>query len=125
MILLLDAHTVIWWISNDATLSRQARDAIASPSNDVLVSAGTVWEIGIKRAIGRLDAPDDLLERIDKAGFGAIPIQPADGIRAARLPQHHGDPFDRMVIAQAMHLDAIVVTRDAAFDAYDVRTLRA
>jgi PIN domain nuclease of toxin-antitoxin system len=125
VILLLDAHAVIWWISNDPTLSAEARGAIGSPSNDVLVSAATVWEIEIKRAIGRLDSPDDLLERIERAGFSTIPIQPADGQRAARLPDHHRDPFDRMLIAQAVQLDAVLVTRDAAFEAYGVSTLRA
>jgi PIN domain nuclease of toxin-antitoxin system len=125
VILLLDAHTVIWWIGNDATLSENARAAIASPSNDVLVSAATVWEIEIKRALGRLESPDDLLDRVDQAGFTAIPIQPGDALRAARLPPHHPDPFDRMLVAQAQQVDAILVTRDAAFDAYDVATLRA
>lgn len=125
MILLLDAHAVIWWISNDPALSSEARAAIASPSNDVLVSAATVWEIEIKRALGRLESPDDLLERIDSAGFTAIPVQVIDGVRAARLPAHHGDPFDRMLIAQAASLDAVIVTRDPALDAYGVPLLRA
>ena len=125
MILLLDAHAVIWWISNDPALSSEARAAIASPSNDVLVSAATVWEIEIKRALGRLESPDDLLERIDSAGFTAIPVQVIDGVRAARLPAHHGDPFDRMLIAQAASLDAVIVTRVPALDAYGVPLLRA
>jgi PIN domain nuclease of toxin-antitoxin system len=125
VILLLDAHTVIWWLSDDPTLSAEAREAIASPSNDVLVSAATIWEIEIKRAAGRLDSPDDLLDRVDRAGFAAIPIQAGDASRAARLPAHHGDPFDRMLVAQATQLDAVVVSRDAALDAYGVRRLPA
>ena len=125
MILLLDAHTVIWWITNDPTLSAEARAAIASPSNNVLVSAATIWEIEIKRAIGRLDSPDELLDRVDRAGFAAIPIQPGDASRAARLPAHHGDPFDRMLVAQAERLDAMLVSRDAKLDAYGVNRLPA
>ena len=125
MILLLDAHAVIWWISNDPTLSADALAAIASPSNEVLVSAATIWEIEIKRAIGRLDSPDDLLERIDRAGFAAIPIQAGDALRAARLPPHHGDPFDRMLVAQAIQLDAVAVSRDAMLDTYGIKRLPA
>ena len=125
MILLLDAHTVVWWIANDPTLSAEARAAIADAANDVLVSAATVWEIEIKRALGRLDSPDDLLERIDRAGFTPIPITTADALRAARLPAHHRDPFDRMLVAQATAHDAVIVSRDSAFDGYGTHVLRA
>jgi PIN domain nuclease of toxin-antitoxin system len=125
VILLLDAHALLWWLADDATLSRPARAAIRTPLNDVLVSAASVWEIEIKRALGKLDAPEALVEAIASAGFGAVSITPADATRAARLPPHHRDPFDRMLVAQATRLDAIIVSRDSAFAAYEVEVLAA
>lgn len=125
MILLLDAHAVVWWFANDATLAADARSAIADPANDVLVSSATVWEIEIKRALGRIESPDDLLERIDRAAFSAVPITTTDAVRAARLAPFHRDPFDRMLVAQAIARGAVIVSRDRAFDAYDAPVLRA
>jgi PIN domain nuclease of toxin-antitoxin system len=89
------------------------------------VSAATIWELELKRAMGKLEAPDDLLELLDTEDFVCIPIVGGDAVRAAHLPMHHRDPFDRMILAQALRLDAIVVSRDRAFDAYDVPVLRA
>lgn len=125
MILLLDAHALLWWLADDPFLSRAAAEAIRSPANDVLVSAASVWEIEIKRALGKLSAPDGLVTAIGSAGFSAIPITPTDAERAARLAPFHRNPFDRMLIAQAKRLDAVIVTRDASFGAYDVDVLPA
>ncbi|HEY4633092.1 MAG TPA: type II toxin-antitoxin system VapC family toxin [Candidatus Limnocylindrales bacterium] len=125
MILLLDAHALLWWLDDDPTLSDAARTAIADPSTDVLVSAATVWEISIKRALGKLDAPDGLVEAIEASGFGGLPVTLADGEAVAALPAHHRDPFDRMLVAQAGRIDAAIVSRDAAFDAYDCAVLPA
>ena len=125
MILLLDAHAFLWWARNEATLTTNARGAIADPANDVIVSAATVWELEIKRALGKLQAPLDLLEVIDLEGFSCAPVLGQDAVEAARLPAHHRDPFDRILIAQAARLDAVLVTRDAAFSPYGVDVLRA
>jgi PIN domain nuclease of toxin-antitoxin system len=125
VILLLDAHAVLWWLADDDTLDAPARAAIADPANDVLVSAATVWEIAIKRAIGKLDAPTGLLEVLDRAGFDVLPITGGDAERAGELPRHHRDPFDRMLVAQASRLDALIVSRDAAFADYGVPVLKA
>ena len=125
MILLLDAHALLWWLADDTTLDAQARDAIANPTNDVLVSAATVWEIAIKRAMGTLVAPDGLTEVIDRTGFGVLPITGADGEHAGGLPLHHRDPFDRMLVAQAERLGALIVSRDQAFADYGVPVLTA
>jgi PIN domain nuclease of toxin-antitoxin system len=125
VILLLDAHAVLWALSGSRELRPDTRSALEDPANEVLVSAATVWEIEIKRVVGRLDAPDDLLEAMDATGFSTLPITAADARRAARLPRHHGDPFDRMLVAQAGRLDALIVTRDAALGAYDVELLPA
>ena len=125
MILLLDAHAVLWWLADDPTLSPAARSAIRDPANDTVVSAASVWEIEIKRAIGKLEAPDGIVAAIERSGFGGLPITLADAERAGRLPPHHRDPFDRMLVAQAARLDAVIVTRDAAFAVYAVETLAA
>jgi PIN domain nuclease of toxin-antitoxin system len=125
VILLLDAHALLWWLADDPTLSADARAAIAAPANDALVSAGTVWEIEIKRALGKLSAPDGLVDAIDASSLGSLPILAADGERAGRLPAHHRDPFDRMLVAQALRLEAVIVTRDTAFAPYGVDVLTA
>lgn len=125
MILLLDAHTLLWWLADDPQLDEAASGAIRSPRNDVLVSAATVWEIEIKRSVGRLEAPHELVDAIAEAGFSEIPIIGPDAVSAARLAPHHRDPFDRMIVAQAARLAATVVSRDALFDRYGVDRLPA
>lgn len=125
MILLLDAHALLWWLADDPTLSRPARAAIRTPANDVLVSAASVWEIEIKRALGKLEAPEGLIDAIPSAGFDAVPISAGDATRAARLPAHHRDPFDRLLVAHATRLEAIIVSRDTSFAAYGVEVLAA
>ena len=123
MILLLDAHALLWALADDPTLRHEARESIVSPENDVLVSAATVWEIGIKRRLGKLDAPADLLGAIAASRFVGLPVTLADADAAARLPPHHRDPFDRMLVAQTRRLGAVVVTRDSAFGLYGVEAL--
>lgn len=125
MILLLDAHTVLWWLADDPMLGQPAKDAIADPANEALVSAATVWEIEIKRALGKLTAPDGLVDAIEVTGFGTLPITAADAETAGRLPAHHRDPFDRMLVAQAVRLDAVIVSRDGAFAPYEPEVLQA
>jgi PIN domain nuclease of toxin-antitoxin system len=125
VILMLDAHALLWWLDDDPTLDRAARASIADAANDVVVSAATVWELEIKRAMGKLRAPADLLQVLDAEEFDCLPILGEDAIHAAALPMHHRDPFDRMLLAQALRLDALVVSRDPAYAAYDVAVLRA
>lgn len=125
MILLVDAHTLLWWAVDDPTLAEPARRTIADPANTVLVSAATIWEIEVKRVAGRLQAPERILEDVEAHGFDVIPMTGADAVAAAALPPHHKDPFDRMLIAQAARLDAVIVSRDRAFAAYDVHQLLA
>jgi PIN domain nuclease of toxin-antitoxin system len=120
MILLLDAQALLWWFARDPRLGDAALAAIADPVNDVLVSAATIWELEIKRALGKLEAPDDLIGAIEATGFVGLPITGADAEYAGRLPLHHRDPFDRMLVAQAGRLAATIVSRDSAFDRYAV-----
>jgi PIN domain nuclease of toxin-antitoxin system len=125
MRLLLDAHALLWWLADDPALSRDARDLIADPTNEVIVSAATVWEIAIKRAIGKLDAPDGLAAALERSGFIEAPVTAADAERAGGLEAIHRDPFDRMMVAQAGRLRAIVVTRDPIFVLYGTETVPA
>lgn len=125
MILIADSNALLWWLADSPELAPEAKRAIADPANEVLVSAATVWEIEIKRALGKLEAPDGLVDALEPAGLGSLPITLRDAEIAARLPAHHRDPFDRMLVAQARRLDAIVVTRDPIFDTYGIESLRA
>jgi PIN domain nuclease of toxin-antitoxin system len=122
--LLLDTHALLWWLADEG-LSLQARDAIADPDNLAVVSAASAWEISIKRTLGKLAAPDDLDQQLHAGGFTPLPISIAHGIAAGRLPRHHEDPFDRMLIAQAIIEGLTIVTRDKRFDNYAVALLPA
>jgi PIN domain nuclease of toxin-antitoxin system len=121
--LLLDTHILLWWLADDRRLPPAARDVIASGDVPVFVSAATAWEISIKRALGRLEAPEDLLGALHESDLDALPISVAHALAAGALPPHHGDPFDRMLIAQAQSDGLVIVTADPAFAAYDVDVL--
>lgn len=125
MILLLDAHAILWALAEPGSLASDARGAIESPNNDVVVSAGSIWELEIKRALGKLRIDFNLLDGMERAGFDLLGISAADASNAAQLPLHHRDPFDRMLIAQARGLGAVVVTRDEMFSRYEVDILTA
>jgi len=125
VIVFLDAHALLWWWSDDKQLGQAARRSITDSTNTVVVSAGTVWEIAVKRAAGRLAAPIDLLSALEAEDFAVVPVTGEDAVAAAELPGHHRDPFDRLLIAQAQRLDALVVTHDRAIAAYEVHVLPA
>jgi len=122
--LLLDTHVLIWWLGRE-WLSERATSAIADEANQVLVSAASVWEAELKAARGNLDLRVDLAAEAADNGFTQIAITSEHAIAAARLPLHHGDPFDRMLVAQARLERLTLVSRDAAFAAYDVDLLAA
>lgn len=122
MRLLLDTHALLWWLADEG-LNDQARDAIADPVNLVMVSAASAWEISIKKALGKLSAPDDLERQLDESGFVPLAISVAHGIAAGQLPRHHDDPFDRMLIAQAFGEGLTIVTHDKRFSDYNVALL--
>lgn len=114
---MLDTHVFLWWRSDDRRLGRAARDAIAA-ADVVFVSAATAWEAGIKAAMGRLRFPDTIDAGVEHSGFEKLPITLAHAERAARLPKHHGDPFDRMLVAQSEIEDLMLVTNDRVMAAY-------
>ena len=124
MRLLLDTHVLIWW-SSGGHLAPAATEAIESPDNEVLISAASVWEAGIKAAAGKLRLDADLGREPAEHGFRPLDVTAAHGVVAARLPPHHGDPFDRMLVAQAQLEGLTIVTRDPVFSRYQVAVLAA
>ena len=124
MRLLLDTNALLWWLADEG-LAAEARDAIADPENLVAVSAVSAWEISIKKALGKLVAPDDLEHQIQAGGFTPLPITITHGVAAGQLERHHDDPFDRMLIAQALTEGLTVITRDKRFNDYSVALLPA
>lgn len=125
MTLLLDTHAFLWWLDDPQQLSAQARDAITDGKNTVYVSAAVAWEIAIKRSLGKLDAPEDLEGAMTASRFLPLPVTVPHALAVARLPDHHRDPFDRLLVAQAQHEGFRLVSRDPALKLYDVQLLEA
>jgi PIN domain nuclease of toxin-antitoxin system len=121
--LLLDTHALLWSLGDEQRLSTAARDVLSAGVLPAHVSAASIWEISIKRASGKLQAPDDLLEQIVESRFTELRITFEHAAVAGALPQHHGDPFDRMIVAQALSEGFTVITRDERIAAYDVPVL--
>ncbi len=121
MRLLLDTHTLIW--AAEGNLERDARNAIEEVADAVFVSAATVWEIEIKRALDRLRAPEDVAELVEQSGFQPLAIGFEHAREAGRLPPLHGDPFDRMLVAQARVEGLTLATADEAIRRYEVAVL--
>lgn len=122
--LVLDTQALLWWLADSDRLGPAAVEAIDAATT-AYASAASVWEVAIKRATGKLDAPDDLLDQLTAAGFTALPISWTHAHGVSELPLHHRDPFDRVLVAQARTEGATLVTADATLAAYDVALLRA
>ena len=120
---LLDTHAVLWWLAGDRRLPDSCRQLIEDPKNLILVSAASAWEVSIKMAVGKLSAPDDLLDAVADSGLEWIGIEPAEAYAAGALPLHHRDPFDRLLVAQAHARSASLLSRDEGLDRYSVRRI--
>jgi PIN domain nuclease of toxin-antitoxin system len=120
---LLDTHTLLWALEGGDSLSDKARETILDLSNEVLVSAASAWAISIKRGLGKLDAPSNLAEAIQDAGFLPRNIHFTDCAQLGELPVHHRDPFDRMLVSQALVDGVPIVTCDAQIRLYGVQTI--
>ncbi len=127
MRLLLDTHAFLWWLADDPDLSARAKAAIADPANAVHVSAATAWEITTKHRLGKLPGAAlvaaDVAAQIEAEGFDELAISVAHAQHAGTLPGPHRDPFDRMLIAQALLEDLVLVSIEAAFDIYGIQRL--
>ncbi len=122
MRLLLDTHVFLWWRTDSARLKRDVRRAISS-ADVVAVSAASAWEVAIKQSLGKLRIEDSFASMVDQSEFEALPITFGHAEQAGVLPPHHSDPFDRMLIAQALLERATLVTHDRLFAHYDVPIL--
>ena len=120
--LLLDTHVFLWWRGDDRRLRAAARDAIAT-ADVVFVSAATAWECAIKVALGKLTLPDTVEAGVVDSGFDKLLISFAHAAEVATLPNHHNDPFDRMLIAQARIERVALVTHDRALEPYSAEFL--
>ena len=125
MRLLLDTHVLLWWLDDAPEMSDAARAAIENGRNTVFVSAATVWEIRIKQAIGKLEIPSNFRQVLAEQPFDDLDVTSVHAHELASLPMHHRDPFDRILITQALVEKLRIVTRDRAFAAYDVALVPA
>ena len=127
MLALLDTHTFLWWLTDDKRLPQSARRVIKDKDNNIVVSAASVWEIATKHRIGKLLSADtvapDIPGAIADQGFGELPVTVDDAARAGTLPGPHRDPFDRMLIAQALGRNLVLISIEHLFDQYGVRRL--
>ncbi|ANJ28110.1 type II toxin-antitoxin system VapC family toxin [Agromyces aureus] len=123
MRVLLDSHVLLWWLADDDRLIRAHRDLITDVSNDVLVSAITTAEIAIKASLGKLDVPDDFEEVISAGGFERLPFTAEHASVLRRLPWHHRDPFDRMLVAQAVVEGIPLLSVDTRMRDYEVAVI--
>lgn len=124
MNLLLDTHAALWWLADSPELQDQARSLIEDGGNIVAVSAASVWEVGIKRSLGKLKAPAGFGATVTRVGFEPLAITHEHAERAASLPPHHRDPFDRMLVAQAQTERLTILSRDPIFSLYRVDVQR-
>ena len=127
MRLLLDTHILLWALIEPERLSAPMREILESSENEVLFSAASFWEMSIKAALGRADfrvTPQDIFAEALDAGFTELPVRAMAAMRVARLPMHHRDPFDRLLVAQAMSEPAVLYTADAQLQTYSELVVR-
>jgi PIN domain nuclease of toxin-antitoxin system len=123
MKLLLDTHTFIWFVENDANLPTSSKIQIEDTDNEIFVSVISLWEIAIKVSLGKLDMTLDLptiINLIEENGFIILPISPEHTVYVSELPFYHRDPFDRMLIAQTFVEKLTIISKDAIFNDYGV-----
>jgi PIN domain nuclease of toxin-antitoxin system len=116
--LLLDTHLLLWWLEASPSLPAQARELIRDPENTVFVSAVSLWEIRLKQSLGKLRLPVDFSERLAAESFESLPLMASHPRQVGLLPWHHRDPFDRMLVAQAVAEKLVLLTADEALAAY-------
>ena len=125
MNLLLDTHVLLWWLDDNPTLSTEARKAISESSNIVFISAAVIWEIRIKQSLGKLKIPKNFREVLENQPFETLNITSEHAHKISSLANYHRDPFDRMLIAQAMVERFTLITRDENIVKYKVSIIKA
>ncbi len=124
---LADTHAVVWWVEDSPRLSKRARDLFTAGDNKILWSIASSWELAIKTGLGRLTLQAPLAEflhgELPRQGIELLPIDNRHAVRVAELPNHHGDPFDRMLVAQAQVEGVPILSTDPKLRAYDVEVI--
>jgi len=124
---LLDTHVFLWWITDDPRLSPRVREIIADGANELYLSAASGWEIAIKAKLGRLRLPDDperfILKHLELNAIKTLPVQMIHALHVYKLPEHHRDPFDRLLIAQAQLEKVPILTADPQISRYEVEVI--
>lgn len=124
MKILLDTHALLWWLTDDGRLGRQARELVEDPGNEVLISTVSLWEIAVKIRVGKLEADImQITDAVQQDGFALLDIRVAHLLTLVGLPLHHRDPFDHLLIAQAITEDATFMSEDRNTAQYPVRSL--
>lgn len=123
MRLLLDTHILLWWLTDDRRMPAESREIIREGRNQVFISSASAWEIAIKRSLGRLRAPTDLKAQIRTARFEVLNVTIDHALGVGDLPAHHSDPFDRILVAQALYEGLTMVTLDPEIHRYEVAVL--
>ena len=116
---------LVWWLDNPASLAKEAREAIADPANEVYLSAASVWELGLKIRKGKLTMPVDFASALSADGFSPLSVTVDHAARSLSLPALHEDPFDRLLVAQAIEEGLVMVTRDEVIREYPLAVMRA
>lgn len=125
MRVLIDTHVLLWSLENPGRIGAPARAALSDHASTIVVSVVNLWEIAIKRRRGDLTAPDDLPRIISSLGQEILEVRAEHAWHVRTLPLHHGDPFDRLLVAQAQIENLPLITRDRQLERYDVRIIRA
>lgn len=123
MRLLLDTHILLWWLTDGLRIPQESRELIREGKNQVYVSSASAWEIAIKQSLGKLRAPSDLTAQVQTARFEVLDVTIDHALAVVDLPNHHSDPFDRMLVAQALFEGLTIVTQDPKIHRYEVAVL--
>lgn len=121
---LLDTHIILWWLTNPKQISAKASKIISDKENNIFISSASLWEMAIKKSIGRLTLPMNIVELLQSESFQIIPIGHEEAIGISDLPPIHQDPFDRMLVMQAKLHNCVLITRDKNVMDYPVITLK-
>jgi PIN domain nuclease of toxin-antitoxin system len=122
---LLDSHVLIWWLESPDRIAKPVRDAISDPANDILFSVASIWELSIKSALNRLRLPPSYVTLLRQEGIDELEITTSHALATVSLPLIHGDPFDRLLIAQTLTEGLMLATTDRTIMRYDVPVMEA
>jgi PIN domain nuclease of toxin-antitoxin system len=122
---LLDTHVILWWFTTPEKIRPKARKIIRDKANSIFISSASFWEMAIKKSLGRLTLPHNLLEAAALESFTILPIMPEEGLGVADLPALHSDPFDRLLVMQAKLNNLIIITRDDKIAEYPIVIVEA